>query len=473
MDNNQNFNQNQQNAAGQQFNQQQYDSQQQYYQQQYDVQQQYGGQQFNAQQQYAGQQYNAQQQQYNAQQQYGRQQYDVQQYDVQQQYYQQQNQYNNPSNFGNDAGNGGGNGGKKKTGLIIGIIVAVVVIAAAIIIAIVVKNKKSDKDDNKDKKTTEAVSTEVTERDTETTEESTDDVSETVTEEAKDVNHDPNNGEDYVPENPVIVDNEVFTVEIINIHHYNPEADDYEERSYRWDMKITNNRKNGGIEINAIDCEYNGIIIGQKELNPGDEIVPGESREVSFMWLDESDWLSDFSGFSDATSLKIYFTAVDPNFLFLIGENVEYYPYGEENVVSDLPDLSGLTPLIDYNGLKFYLTCFYTREEGGYESMPLKGFIINDSDVNYYLEDQWEDMTLNGVSTAGNYLTTYAGAHKVYYFQAWVDGTEEPVMASESNTIRMRYKFIECTRDESGLYTWGDEVYDSVFECNLPSYKLD
>lgn len=422
-------------------------------------------------------QYN--QQQYEMQQQYYQQQYNGQQMPNQQIYYQQP-VYQTGGGNGNNGGNNQNNGGK-KTGLIVGLIIAVVAIIAIIIVVVLLKNKKDDDSDSKsksDKTKTESVTEidldEAEDRYTEDTEEATNEVSEDTTEDvAKDVNHDPNNGEDYVPENPIIVDNEVFTVEITNIHHFHPEAEeyDYEERSYRWDMNITNNRKKGGIEVNAMDCEYNGIIIGRKELNPDDVIAPGESREVSFMWLDESDWLSDYSGFTDATSIKVYFTAVDEEFLFLIGEDVEYYPYGEENAVSDLPDLSGLTPLIDYNGLKFYLTCFYTKEEGFYESMPLKGFIINDSDVNYYLEDQWEDMTLNGVSTGGNYLTTYAGAHKVYYFQAWVDGTEEPVMASDSNTIQIRYKLIECTRQDAGTYAWEDEVYDSIFECTLPSYK--
>ena len=432
-----------------------------------------------------GQQQNYQQQNYQ-QQSYRQQNYQQQNYQQQyngqqmpnQQMYNQQPVYQTGGGNGNNGGNNQNNGGK-KTGLIVGLIIAVVAIIAIIIVVVLMKNKKDDDSDSKGKSdktetVTEADLTEATERDTEATEEATNEVSEDTTEDvAKDVNHDPNNGEDYVPENPIIVDNEVFTVEITNIHHFHPEAEeyDYEERSYRWDMKITNNRKKGGIEVNAMDCEYNGIIIGRKELNPDDAIAPGESREVSFMWLDESDWLSDYSGFTDATSIKVYFTAIDEEFQFLIGEDVEYYPYGEENAVSDLPDLSGLTPLIDYNGLKFYLTCFYTKEEGFYESMPLKGFIINDSDVNYYLEDQWEDMTLNGVSTGGNYLTTYAGAHKVYYFQAWVDGTEEPVMASDSNTIQIRYKLIECTRQDAGTYAWEDEVYDSIFECTLPSYK--
>ncbi len=456
--NNQQFNQGQYNQ--QQYNQQQYDAQQQYYQQQYEMQQQYYQQQY--------EQQNAVQ---NQAQQYAQQ--------PQQAYQQDINQPANINSSGsnNSGSSNNGNGGKKKTGLIIGIIAALVIIATVIIV-IVVKNKKEDKADNDEKTTTESVTTEAkdsTEDVTDTGNTSEEDL--TSTEEVSDnVNHDPSNGQDYVPENPVIVDNEVMTIEITNIHHPDYNSDDSEENHYRWDLKVTNNRAKGGIWVNFLFVRYNGAEIGMKSLTPQSRVAKGQTREVSVVWLDDHNWDYDYNGFSDEpSSLEFIAEAEDEDYLHLIAEDVAFYPNGQENVVSDVPDLSGLTPMIDYNGVKFYITRVNTQEEEN-DTICLKGFVVNDSDLGYSFHCWGDEVEVNGNGAFGNSIGFDLYPHSVHYFQGWMDLPEGYyVYDGDDVEIGMQYEIYECYVENGYLRRNADKldpvVEGTMFKCIAPAIK--
>ena len=463
MDNNQQQN-NQQN--NQQFSQEQYE--QQYNQQQYN------------------QQYN--QQQYDTQQQYYQQQYDMQQQYYQQQYAQQpqqvyQQNINQPVNdnfvgLNNDGSSDNGSGGKKKTGLIIGIIAALVIIAVVITV-IVVKNKKDDKSD-KDDKTTENITTEAKLSTEEITavDDTTEDVDASTEEVADNVNHDPTNGMDYVPENPIIVDNEVMTIEITNIHHADPNADEFEDTHYRWDMKVTNNRSKGGIWVYFYFARYNGVEIGYKELNSQSKIARGQTRDVSIVWLDEHSWDCDYSGFSpDPSSLEFIATAKDEDYLYLLGEDVAFYPYGQENAVSDVPDLSALTPMIDYEGVKFYITRVNTMEEDN-DTICLKGFVVNDSDLAYDFSCWGDQVTVNGMDAFGNFLDFDLYPHSVHYFQGWMDLPEDYyIYDGEEVEIGMAYELRECYMDKAETWRNPDKldpvVEGIMFKCVAPAIRTE
>lgn len=430
-------------------------------------------------------------QQNNMQQQYYQQQYEMQQQYYQQQYEIQQQNYSQPSggNYTTPAGNGassgssnGGNGGKKKTGLIIGIIIAILAVIAVVVIIVVAKNKKSEDSDKKSKTTTESEITEAKDTDDGTTEGDIV-IEDTVTEEADtsteeaidDVNHDPSVGTDYVPENPIIVDNEVMTIEIVNIHHPQP-GEDFEDARYRWDLKVTNNRAKGGIWVNFYFVRYNGVEIGRKTLTPQSRVAKGQTREVSIIWLDDHNWDYDYTGFSEEpSSLEFYAEAEDEDYNFLIGEDVAFYPNGQENAVSDVPDLSGLTPMIDYNGVKFYITRVNTQEEDD-DTICIKGFVVNDSDIGYDFNCWGDEVEVNGNGAFGNSLGFDLYPNSVHYFQGWMDLPEgNYVYDGEDVEIGMQYEMTECFMDIGRIWTNRDNPYPVVegtmFKCIAPAIK--
>ena len=493
MDNNQQNNNQQYNQQGNldvqaNANQQQYDAQQQYY-QPYDAQQQYY-QQYDAQQQYEMQQ-QYYQQQYEMQQQYYQQQYEQQNQaqggsqdqaqQPNQQYYQQPENNEKSGSNGNNT-SGGGNGKKNNKGLLIGIIAAVAVVIIAVVLIVVLKNKKSDDSGKKeDKTTTEKTTTDIADTTNEdlTFEDTTEDGSDVSTEEQPDnVNHDPDNGEDYVPENPILVDNEVMTIEIINIHHPNTE-DEYgelEDTHYRWDLKVTSNRKKGGIWVNLNCVRYNGVEIGTKSLTPESRVAKGQTREVSIVWLDDHNWDFDYTGFSpEPTSIEFIALAKDEDYLGLIAEDVSFYPHGQENVVSDVPDLSAFTPMIDYNGVKFYITRVNTREEEGSTNL-MKGFVVNDSDMAYHFDCWGDEIEANGQPAYGNYFGFYLYPHTVHYFQGWLD-TDEVIHDGDAVEIGMMYEISECYVDKGEVWISQDNsdpvVSGTMFKCTAPAFKIE
>ena len=392
----------------QQYNQQQYDAQQQYYQQQYDMQQQYYQQQA-----YDGQQY-VQQQAYDGQQYAQQQSYDGQQ--VYQQAYQQNYQQPVPEDNASDGGNGGkNNGGKKKTGLIIGIIAAVLVVAAVIVTVIILKNKKDDKKDKEDKTTETTTSVESTETTAEaTTVEGTVEDSQTEQQTTDSMN--------YVPDNPIIFENEVLTIEIVNIHRYDPSEYYPEDQRYRWDLKITNNRKKGGIYVDFLDMQYNNVVVGGRHLNYDSPIESGQSIDVSFEWLE---FIDNYALFGDAMSARFKLHVDDEEYNTLFEENVEFYSEGAENDKDSTPDLAGLTPFLEYEGLRFYITDTYIDEYGYIE---MEGFLINDSDNYYALVACYGggDLYVNDVMYyRADRIDVDAPAHSTAYFQGWISMDEE------------------------------------------------
>ena len=398
----------QQQYMQQQYYQQQYEAQQQYYQQQYDMQQQYYQQQA-----YDGQQY-VQQQAYDGQQYAQQQSYDGQQ--VYQQAYQQN--YQQPAYGGNvsDVGNGSqNNGGKKKTGLIIGIIIAVLVVAAIIVTVIILKNKKDDKKDKEDKTTETTTSVESTETTAEaTTVEGTVEDSQTEQQTTDSMN--------YVPDNPVIYENEVLTIEIVNIHRYDPGENYPEDQRYRWDIKVTNNRKKGEIYVDFLDIQYNNVVIGGRHFNDGSSIECGQSVNVSFDWLQ---FIDNYAYFGDAMSIKFRLLVGDDDYNTLLNEQVEFYAEGAEHDKSSVPDLTGLIPFLNYEGLKFFITDTYIDEYGYIE---MEGFLVNESDNYYALVACYGDgnIYVNDVAfDRADRIQVDAPAHTTAYFQGWISMDEE------------------------------------------------
>lgn len=373
-------------------------------------------------------------------------------------------------------------GGKKKTGLIIGIIIAILVVIAVVVIIVVAKNKKTDDPDKKSKTTTEGEITEAkntndgaTEDDIVIEDTATEEADASTEEDIDDVNHDPAIGTDYVPENPIIVDNEVMTIEIVNIHHPQPEGD-FEDMRYRWDLKVTNNRAKGGIWVNFLFVRYNGVEIGRKALTPQSRVAKGQTREISIVWLDDHNWDYDYTGFSDEpSSLEFIAEAEDEDYLYLIGEEVAFYPNGQENVVSDVPDLSGFAPMIDYNGVKFYITRVNTEEEEN-DTICLKGFVVNDSDLGYDFDCWGDEVEVNGNAAFGNSLGFDLYPHSVHYFQGWMDLPEgNYVYDGEDVEIGIQYELTEQYVDQWQLKTdsmnYDPVVEGTMFKCIAPAIK--
>ena len=226
---------------------------------------------------------------------------------------------------------------------------------------------------------------------------------------------------DYVPDNPIIYDDDVLTIEIANIHKYEPDEYYKEDALYRWDLKITNNRKKGGIYVDFMDMQYNNVVIGGKHLNNDAPIGVGQTREISLSWLE---FIDNYRYFGDAASCKFTLHVEDDEYNTLYDKPIEFYANGAENDASAVPDLSAYTPFLEYEGMRFYITDTYLDE---YDYIMMEGFLVNDSDVFYYLEACYnDDIYVNGVAfERADRIHMGVSPHTTSYFQGWIKMEDE------------------------------------------------
>lgn len=226
---------------------------------------------------------------------------------------------------------------------------------------------------------------------------------------------------DYVPDNPIIYDDDVLTIEIANIHKYEPDEYYKEDALYRWDLKITNNRKKGGIYVDFMDMQYNNVVIGGKHLNNDAPIGVGQTREISLSWLE---FIDNYRYFGDAASCKFTLHVEDDEYNTLYDKPIEFYANGAENDASAVPDLSAYTPFLEYEGMRFYITDTYLDED---DYIMMEGFLVNDSDVFYYLEACYnDDIYVNGVAfERADRIHMGVSPHTTSYFQGWIKMEDE------------------------------------------------
>lgn len=226
---------------------------------------------------------------------------------------------------------------------------------------------------------------------------------------------------DYVPDNPILYDDDVLTIEIANIHKYEPDEHYKEDALYRWDLKITNNRKKGGIYVDFMDMQYNNVVIGGKHLNNDAPIGVGQTREISLSWLE---FIDNYRYFGDAASCKFTLHVEDDDYNDLYDKPIEFYANGVENDASAVPDLSAYTPFLEYEGMRFYITDTYLDED---DYIMMEGFLVNDSDVFYYLEACYnDDIYVNGVAfERADRIHMGVSPHTTSYFQGWIKMEDE------------------------------------------------
>ena len=226
---------------------------------------------------------------------------------------------------------------------------------------------------------------------------------------------------DYVPDNPILYDDDVLTIEIANIHKYEPDEHYKEDALYRWDLKITNNRKKGGIYVDFMDMQYNNVVIGGKHLNNDAPIGVGQTREISLSWLE---FIDNYRYFGDAASCKFTLHVEDDEYNTLYDKPIEFYANGAENDASAVPDLSAYTPFLEYEGMRFYITDTYLDED---DYIMMEGFLVNDSDVFYYLEACYnDDIYVNGVAfERADRIHMGVSPHTTSYFQGWIKMEDE------------------------------------------------
>lgn len=226
---------------------------------------------------------------------------------------------------------------------------------------------------------------------------------------------------DYVPDNPILYDDDVLTIEIANIHKYEPDEHYKEDALYRWDLKITNNRKKGGIYVDFMDMQYNNVVIGGKHLNNDAPIGVGQTREISLSWLE---FIDNYRYFGDAASCKFTLHVEDDEYNTLYDKPIEFYANGVENDASAVPDLSAYTPFLEYEGMRFYITDTYLDED---DYIMMEGFLVNDSDVFYYLEACYnDDIYVNGVAfERADRIHMGVSPHTTSYFQGWIKMEDE------------------------------------------------
>ena len=226
---------------------------------------------------------------------------------------------------------------------------------------------------------------------------------------------------DYVPDNPIIYDDDVLTIEIANIHKYEPDEHYKEDALYRWDLKITNNRKKGGIYVDFMDMQYNNVVIGGRHLNNDAPIGVGQTREISLSWLE---FIDNYRYFGDAASCKFTLHVEDDDYNDLYDKPIEFYANGVENDASAVPDLSAYTPFLEYEGMRFYITDTYLDED---DYIMMEGFLVNDSDVFYYLEACYnDDIYVNGVAfERADRIHMGVSPHTTSYFQGWIKMEDE------------------------------------------------
>ena len=285
---------------------------------------------------------------------------------------------------------------------------------------------------------------------------------------------------DYTPDDPVIYSDDVVTVEIVNIHRYNPDEYYKDDAMYSWDVKITNNRKKGGIYVDFLNMQYNNVVIGGRHLNNDSPLGVGQTREINIPWLD---FVDNYRFFGDAMSCKFTLHIEDDDYNDLMDVPVEFYTDGPDNDISAVPDLSGYTPFLEYEGLKFYVTDTYLDE---YDYIMMEGFLVNESDRNYYLYACYnDDIYVNGVTfDRADRIHMDAPAHTTTYFQGWIcmdeeygpeNGfnisipytiydmdTDEEYVPEQQYSFSMPYKKEEASEDEIDLD-----------EYNLDDYGLD
>ena len=226
---------------------------------------------------------------------------------------------------------------------------------------------------------------------------------------------------DYVPDNPILYDDDVLTIEIANIHKYEPDEHYKEDALYRWDLKITNNRKKGGIYVDFMDMQYNNVVIGGRHLNNDAPIGVGQTREISLSWLE---FIDNYRYFGDAASCKFTLHVEDDDYNDLYDKPIEFYANGVENDASAVPDLSAYTPFLEYEGMRFYITDTYLDED---DYIMMEGFLVNDSDVFYYLEACYnDDIYVNGVAfERADRIHMGVSPHTTSYFQGWIKMEDE------------------------------------------------
>ena len=211
----------------------------------------------------------------------------------------------------------------------------------------------------------------------------------------------PNEQKDlsYVPEQPIFYEDENIKIEVKNITIITAgrNGHEYYEKPYVWDLTITNKTASDINWMRGYYIQMNHISGGSYiDFLWNDETVnnmtlkANESLDIKQTFSYGSDFMYLLSDPAYVNCMLVYSTD-GPNIM----KWVTYYPHGESAPADkdDRPDVSGLTPLIDRDGVRIYIV----KGDVGYHDdaetqISFEGYIFNDRENPVWIGNE-EDVT--------------------------------------------------------------------------------